>query len=394
MAVSTRLVRHWADHIKQQRWVFDDHVALGPLRRLDALLRAVLGEKPHENGSLTGTPLDAPFGGPESPAAPSGGSVSTIGVPASGLLQKNGPSGAVLGENSQTPTLPLETTFGGLKESQSSPKQTYPVFLGGRLPPGYAFILCNQSNSAIGADGYDDYQAPFGDEALFARRMWASGSMDYTGPEPQVGDAVQCVEKVLSVRQVQNSVFVRINRDFCTNRGPFLAEIRTLVYTNEKYSVSAREGGLREPLLADMLATGSDLQSAQDAAETGAKNALLGPRVRFSENQVLSFSMLSANLHKIHFDREHCRTEGLRGPVVQGSFLAAAGLAALGLVRPHQHVRLFKYTNRRPLYCGQQTALIGQLPQQRAWEVALADQNGPYISTSVHVEPGAGRLSG
>lgn len=393
MAVPTRLVRRWADHIKQKRWVFDDHLAYGPVLRLDGLLRAVLGEKTVKKGHLLTVPAPSPLVDTNNDSAYSGASHVAIGDTKSVFLQKPLASGSIFGENTQLGARNSNFSSLDLTGAATDPNKGTSNFLKGRLPPGYHFTICNQSNQVIGADGYDDYQAPFGDKALFSRRMWASGSLDYIGPEPRLGDAIQCVETVLSVRQVQNSVFVRINRDFSNNKSRFLTEIRTLVYTNNNYNVSARQEARKEPLLTDIPETENDPQNAQNSSESSGKKLPFGPKVCFSENQILAFSMLMSNLHKIHFDRAHSMAEGLRGPVVPGPLLVAAGLAALSQARPDLQVRLVKYTNRRPLYCHQQTALIGQ-QRQRALEVALTDDNGPYISAVMHVDPPAGRLNG
>lgn len=187
------------------------------------------------------------------------------------------------------------------------------------------FIFNNQPNTDLGADGYDNYQAPKDKSVpLYLRRMWVGGEVAWTNTV-RPNDVVTCTETVTGVRAVGSSAFVQISRAFeNTANTPFLRETRMLVYTNEKF-----------------------LPSAEPASST----ATLPPAntIVFSPDHVRRFCSLSYNLHRIHSDKNYCLTENLRDIVVPGPLLAATMLYYHSALNG-QPLAGFRYRNSLPCY--------------------------------------------
>lgn len=188
------------------------------------------------------------------------------------------------------------------------------------------FIFNNQPNTDLGADGYDNYQAPKDQNVpLYLRRMWVGGDVTWTN-RVTPNDVIKCTETVTGVRAVGSSAFVQIARAFeSSGSTPFLRETRMLVYTNEKYLPSVETPSSKKATLAP------------------------GKTIVFSPDHVRRFCSLSYNLHKIHSDKNYCLTENLRDIVVPGPLLAAtmlyyhSALSDLSLVG-------FRYRNSLPCY--------------------------------------------
>lgn len=204
---------------------------------------------------------------------------------------------------------------------------------------GTHFIFNNQSNTNLGIDGYDDYQAPMAESGrpLFHRRMWVNGYLEYFGKGPQVNDLIRCIENVKAVRSVGSSVFVTIGRNFSGEEGkPVLRELRTLVYTNELY---------HKP----------DLDRLEPPSDNG---ILIGEQqFRFSLSDVMRFSSLSYNLHKIHYDVKYCQLENLENVIASGPLLAATMLRYFLSLFPQVKVKSFKYRNSEPCYIDEDLVL-------------------------------------
>lgn len=200
---------------------------------------------------------------------------------------------------------------------------------------GYSFIFNNQSNTNLGTDGYDNYQAPEENGVqLFSRRMWIGGSLSYFPVPPKENDVIDCVEQIRSVRTVGNSVFVGISRDFFSLKNRVMAESRTLVYTNEPYVEPER-------------AEHSVIQKAWDTQRS----------LTVTENQLKRFSFLSYNLHRIHYDRAYCEQERLRNVVVSGPFIALIMLHYVSSTYPDRLIAHFKYKNREPFFVDEEAVL-------------------------------------
>ncbi|OBA24518.1 hypothetical protein METBIDRAFT_10654 [Metschnikowia bicuspidata var. bicuspidata NRRL YB-4993] len=192
---------------------------------------------------------------------------------------------------------------------------------------GSLFIFNTQSNTQLGLDGYDNYQAPLDVEnnELYKRRMWVGGSIEYLKLPPVCGDVVVCEENVSSVRCLGPNAFVNISRNFRKDESMVMKEYRTLLYTNEPFR-----------------------ENASRFSET--KGFLHSQNIKFSLSQLMRFNALSYNLHKIHYDAEFCHQEELKGIVVSGPFLVLAMLHFFSSLHPNTTIQDFRYKNSEPCY--------------------------------------------
>lgn len=236
---------------------------------------------------------------------------------------------------------------------------------------GYNFIFNNQTNECLGADGYDNYQAPMdGARALFSRRMWVGGALDHLRPL-QPNDVVRCTERVRAVRQVGASVFVTVGRDMARAGEQVMHETRTLVYTNERYLAPGGAGnvtGLRA------VSATKDTQSLEKrhAADTepafSARDSSLSTGLLFCLSDVMRFCALSYNLHKIHYDRRYCASENLPNVVVPGPLLASVMLHYASSLLPDVNFGRFTYRNSLPCYIDEPVELVLR-PREGGYEV-------------------------
>lgn len=212
---------------------------------------------------------------------------------------------------------------------------------------GTSLIFNNQTNANMGLDGYDNYQAPQdAGNQLFERRMWVSGSLKFH-EVPMMGQHLRCMEHVLLVRKVGDSVFVTIQRrtrelDLTKeeNEGEVkrsvVDEVRSLVYKQK----AEKEAEKRDFIKDDSISSNSN-----ETPDTTHKHHFL-----ISPGQVARFSALSYNLHKIHHDREYCLSEGLEDVVVLGPMLVNVMLHYFASVHPKVNLDSFKYRMSDPCY--------------------------------------------
>lgn len=230
---------------------------------------------------------------------------------------------------------------------------------------GSHFIFNNQNNSQLGLDGYDNYQAPVNEAgvALFLRRMWVSGLLEYYGDGPKINDAIICKETINSVRTVSDSVFVTIGRDFAYHNGTsVMKEVRTLIYTNEPFV--KRESGDQIENLGD---------------------ALHSYNFTLSLNDVMRFSSLSYNLHKIHYDVNYCRSENLANVVASGPFLVLIMLHYFASVFDLK-IKSFKYRNSEPCYIDDHLNVLIRQLGGKEYEVYIAREGRKLCGGKVVVE--------
>lgn len=189
---------------------------------------------------------------------------------------------------------------------------------------GFHFLYNNQENIQLGTDGYDNYQAPKGDngQELFKRRLWVKGNITF---EPKVLSTIDCLEKITSVRQVSDSVFVQISREFNSDSAPVLTESRTLMYTNQDY------------------------QKSNKVHEIGIPD--ISKQIDLNPTDLLKYSMLTYNLHKIHYDVSYCQTvEKLPSIILQGPFMITLLLTWFTSQFPELTIKSFNYKNLRPCF--------------------------------------------
>ena len=180
------------------------------------------------------------------------------------------------------------------------------------LPPmwHWAYFLETVPHAELGPDGHarpTDFMPP----VALPRRMWAGGRLDVTAPLV-IGDAVRCVSTIANVSRKSGRsgelCFVTIRFEFFVGETLRLSEEHDIVYRDE-----ARPGDLApEPPKAPQDATWSEQIDADPV-------------------QLFSYSALTYNTHRIHYDRKYClEVEAYEGLVVHGP-LTATQLVGLAL---------------------------------------------------------------
>lgn len=202
-----------------------------------------------------------------------------------------------------------------------------------QLPPGFHFLYCNPSNIHTGEDGYDNYQSPVDEEGRhFGRRMWVRGQIEVVKAIEFQKD-VSCIEHITNVRNIQGTAFVNISREFSSLDGGRILEQRTLAYTNERYSSSGKP---HEAFTADR-----------------------SHGITLSSIDVMRYSALTYNCHKVHYDRQYAvETEGLPGVLVQGPLMVTLLLYWYARIHPEVEVQRFRYRNVEPWLVDEPAALL------------------------------------
>lgn len=204
-----------------------------------------------------------------------------------------------------------------------------------RTPPphtlfnGFHFLYGNQRNIELGNDGYDNYQAPFINNVPFERRMWVKGSIEFH--QDIASDApITCKETIDSARSLQKMVFVNINREFSLD-SLLINEKRTMIYTNDPYVEKPRQPSLVRP------------EISKD--------------VNLTPTQLLQYSMLTYNLHKIHYDVNYCRkVEQLPNIIVHGPMMVTLLLYWYSSMY-NTKIKLFDYKNIEPCFVNENLTL-------------------------------------
>ena len=202
---------------------------------------------------------------------------------------------------------------------------------------GFHFLFNNQLNLKLGSDGYDNYQAPINHqgEQLYLRRLWARGEIQFIDT-PKINTNLTCTESIKSVRMIEEDTFVTIVRNFQESETgkELLIENRTLAYTNQLYNPANNRCKVLE----------GEISSAKDMC--------------ISYVDLLKYSMLTFNLHKIHFDPKYCRSiEDLPTTIVQGPLQVTLLLYWFGINYPDLKVSNFKYRTYEPCFVHEEICL-------------------------------------
>ncbi|EGV61492.1 hypothetical protein PSN45_000165 [Yamadazyma tenuis] len=202
---------------------------------------------------------------------------------------------------------------------------------------GYHLLYNNQPNLQLGADGYDNYQAPVhvdtGD-SIFSRRMWVKGSMMFYRPVAP-NQFLHSQEVVSHTRHIGDQMFVTIERRFSHKHQspePAVVESRTLMYTNSRFKPHTPSSSRIMPEYSHHL--------------------------QISSTDIMQYSCLTSNLHKIHYDKNYCQIEGLRDVIVQGPFMVTLAVAWFRTVFPHLRPVQISYKNAGPVYAHERCELL------------------------------------
>lgn len=202
------------------------------------------------------------------------------------------------------------------------------------LPYGHHLIYFNPLGSHLGADGYDDYQAPKSVEdqkALFKRRMWVGGELIFNNEHPlkylQFCNCFETVDKTISSN---GNMFVQIRREMKTNSILNLTESRMLIYTNELFNHER--------------ATESAFRSNTKLFDTSTSTHL-------SRDFLFRFSALSYNAHKIHYDFDYAKNyENYPSILLHGPLTVVLLLQWFANLYPKLRISRFEYKNKFPLF--------------------------------------------
>lgn len=203
------------------------------------------------------------------------------------------------------------------------------------LSAGSHLLFGNQLNINIGTDGYDNYQAPMEDgNQLFKRRMWVKGDIEWYSLGA-LNKPLNCVERVQQARLINQQMFVNIARTFYQDNNEILKESRVLMYTNNDYKLPSEPSSLMEPYVPRGNLSMPDFSFSQ--------------LITFSASDVLKYSCLTFNLHKIHLDHHYSISEGLPGIIVQGPLLVTTVLQWFQRLYPDVSIAKFTYKNLKPV---------------------------------------------
>lgn len=194
-----------------------------------------------------------------------------------------------------------------------------------KLPPTWHWAYFNPAVPLkdVGHDGHEKLGL-FMPPAPFKKRMWAGGEIVVHKPLLLSVPA----ERVSTIAEVAFKTgrtgamcFVRVEHDIRQNGALMISEVQTIVY---------RDGGLAEGALRD----------ADDPVPDGYR--------LFPDTQLMAYSSVTQNGHRIHWDRDFCRNvEGYPGLVVHGPLLATTLADAL---LPAPAPCRFSYRAKAPVF--------------------------------------------
>ncbi len=191
------------------------------------------------------------------------------------------------------------------------PAQKLAVILGAELPEAlpatwhWAYFNAAVPLADVGHDGHEKLGL-FMPPAPFDRRMWAAGDITVHRPLT-IGVPAQRVSTIDDVAFKTGKTgplcFVQVRHEISQNGILALTELQTIVY---------RDRGLPEQAL------------------RGPDDPVLDGYHVFPDTQLLAYSSVTQNGHRIHWDRNFCRdVEGYPGLVVHGPLLATTLADAL-----------------------------------------------------------------
>ncbi|UOM32673.1 MaoC family dehydratase N-terminal domain-containing protein [Acuticoccus sp. I52.16.1] len=204
------------------------------------------------------------------------------------------------------------------------------------LPPGWHWLYFNPfvRRGALGRDGHPR-RGGFLPDAGLPRRMWAGGRLTYHAPLP------------IGVQATRESTI----RDVATKDG----RSGRLVFVTVAHRVH-HEGTLCIEEEQDIVYREAQPPAAPGTAAPQGKpapdDATWSEEVAPDPVLLFRYSALTANGHRIHYDRPYAMgEEGYPGLVVHGPLTATLlqGLAAR--CRPHERLATFSFRGMAPLFC-------------------------------------------
>lgn len=203
--------------------------------------------------------------------------------------------------------------------------------VGSPLPPLWHWLnfLPNHRACELGYDGHARLGG-FLPPVPLPRRMWAGGRLQFIR-RLRVGENAVRESRIdnitLKVGRSGPLAFVLVHHKIRGDQGAQLIEEHDIVY---RAPPSANEA----PALPREAPA-----EAQWSREITADPVLL-----------FRYSALTFNGHRIHYDRDFCRTEGYPGLVVHGPLIATLLLDLVNRHAPNFHVRTFEFKAVSPLF--------------------------------------------
>lgn len=218
------------------------------------------------------------------------------------------------------------------------------------MPPGYQMVYFPLSGplSQLMDDGTDPKHSP---GHPYNRRMWAGGFMHFYKPIPFHSESRQCVETIRNVelkgKEGEEKVLVLLKRSIVEDdAAPFVVEGRTLAFLRDHHQ-------------------GVVLQKRRHVKPPSSPH--FAHKVTPTAGLLFRFSALSYNAHRIHLDKDYCRSvEGHPNLLVHGPLTLILMLEMLAghVAEKHEDIVRVDYRNLAPLYieepmtvCGKQRAL-------------------------------------
>jgi len=236
----------------------------------------------------------------------------------------------------------------------------------GRTAPPLAHWACFPEialQSALGEDGHPR-RGGFLPPVTLPRRMWAAGSIEWHRP-PAIGAMLRRRSTVADVTVKRGRsgdlVFVRVEHEIRDEAGPLIGETQEIVYRDAPVP-----GAAHVPPKPAPPADWSD-------------EVLPDPVLLFR------YSALTANTHRIHYDRPFATdVEGYPGLVVHGPLIATLLLHHLLARHPGANPVRFAFRAVRPLFDGAPFRLCGSAPSPDG-SIALhaADADGALCMDAV-----------
>lgn len=256
----------------------------------------------------------------------------------------------------QTPISSISTTSSYLHKSTIPPSHHLVYF-----PPLTPI-------SSLLPDGTDPLHSPGGP---FTRRMWAGGSMAFNNPLHISEQRIICDEHISDVtvkgRPGEEKIFVQISRQISYSSNPYTSiidETRSLVFMRDHLPSNPQSTSKRTKIL--------NPNHPPDYTHTFVPSASL----------LFRFSALTFNAHRIHLDKEYCRTvEGHRNLLVHGPMTVVLMLdclrSELEKKDAHESIKALEYRNLAPVYAEEQMKICGRKKREDGlWEVWVEGGDG------------------
>jgi len=237
---------------------------------------------------------------------------------------------------------------------------------GDEAPPGIHWCLSPDiaPMSGLGPDGHPA-RGGFLPPVPFPRRMWAAGHLQFHG-KFLVGDRVTRRSRIsdISLKQGRSGplCFVVVDHDHHTDRGLVLSERHDIVY--------------RE------LDTGP---APPPAPPVEPKPASRSEQIAATPTLLFRYSAVTANSHRIHYDRPYCLDEEhYPGLVVHGPLQATYLLRMAQQINGGKLPATFSFRGQQPLFDGQNFRICAneEIGQTSLWTENAAGHTTMTASAS------------